>query len=93
MQAGEQVGYFGRLHGLSRRKATSRAVRCWRSSTSATAGATAARSCPVARSSACRLATALVHAPEVIVLDEPFSGQLRGRRLRHHQRQREHTPC
>lgn len=74
MPAGEQVAHFGRLHGMSRRDATSRARALleelglgdrWGDRTDKLSGGMQQR---------LQLAASLVHDPEVIVLDEPFSG-------------------
>src|SRR5665811_1922069 len=74
MPAGDQVAYFGRLHGLSRREATSRAHALleelgledrWSDRTDKLSGGMQQR---------LQLATSLVHDPVVIVLDEPFNG-------------------
>jgi len=74
MAAGPQVVHFGRLHGLSRAEATNRARDLlveldlgerWDERTDRLSGGMQQR---------LQLATALVHAPEVVVLDEPFAG-------------------
>lgn len=74
MRAGEQVVYFGRLHGLSRTDAERRAKTLleelglldrWSERTDKLSGGLQQR---------LQLAAALVHDPEVIVLDEPFAG-------------------
>ena len=74
MPVGDQVIHFGRLHGLSRRDATRRARALleeleladrWSDRTDKLSGGMQQR---------LQLATSLVHEPQVIVLDEPFSG-------------------
>ncbi len=74
MPAGEQVVHFARLHGLSRQVATERARALleelglgdrWADRTDKLSGGMQQR---------LQLATALVHDPQVVVLDEPFSG-------------------
>jgi ABC-2 type transport system ATP-binding protein len=74
MRAGEQVVYFARLHGFSRHDADTqaRAVLAelgledgWNDRTDHLSGGLQQR---------LQLATALVHDPEVVVLDEPFAG-------------------
>ncbi len=74
MPAGEQVVHFARLHGLSRREASQRArdllgrlglADRWRDRTDRLSGGMQQQ---------LQLATALVHGPTVLVLDEPFSG-------------------
>jgi ABC-2 type transport system ATP-binding protein len=74
MAAGPQVVHFGRLHGLSRAEATRRARDLleelelgerWDERTDRLSGGLQQR---------LQLAAALVHAPGVIVLDEPFAG-------------------
>ena len=74
MPVGDQVIYFGRLHGLGRREATTRArglldelglADRWDDRTEKLSGGMQQR---------LQMATALVHDPDVIVLDEPFNG-------------------
>jgi ABC-2 type transport system ATP-binding protein len=74
MPAGEQVVHFARLHGLSRPRATAAARGLldelglgdrWGERTDKLSGGMQQR---------LQLATALVHDPEVVVLDEPFNG-------------------
>jgi ABC-2 type transport system ATP-binding protein len=74
MPAGEQLVYFGRLHGCTRPDAT-RSARAlfdelgladrWADRTDKLSGGMQQR---------LQLATSLVHDPDVIVLDEPFAG-------------------
>jgi len=74
MPVGDQAEYFGRLHGLSRGAAASKARALleelglqdrWGERTDKLSGGMQQR---------LQLATALIHDPDVIVLDEPFSG-------------------
>lgn len=74
MPAGEQVIHFARLHGMSHRAAEEAARELldelgigarWADRTDKLSGGMQQR---------LQLATALVHDPDVIVLDEPFSG-------------------
>ena len=74
MPAGEQAVYFGRLHGLSRPDAERRAKALLEELGLLTGGASGRTSCPGGLQQRLQLAAALVHDPEVIVLDEPFAG-------------------
>ena len=74
MPVGDQAVYFGRLHGLSRNTAVSKARVLleelglqdrWDERTDKLSGGMQQR---------LQLATALIHDPDVIVLDEPFNG-------------------
>jgi ABC-2 type transport system ATP-binding protein len=74
MKVLEQLEYFGRLHGLSQRAARDAATH-W----TETLGVAERRDDPVDKLSLgnqqrVQLAAALVHDPEVLILDEPFSG-------------------
>jgi ABC-2 type transport system ATP-binding protein len=74
MAAGDQMVYVARLHGLSKRDAVDRARRLldelgladrWDERTERLSGGMQQR---------LQLGTALVHDPDLVVLDEPFSG-------------------
>ncbi|MCL3860963.1 ABC transporter ATP-binding protein [Actinotalea sp. K2] len=74
MKVGEQLVYLARLHGMSAAEATT-AVDLWTDRL----GVGARRGDPVEKLSLgnqqrVQLAAALVHDPDVLVLDEPFSG-------------------
>ena len=74
MRVGEQLAYFARLHGLDA-KAAARASDEW----AERLGVGARRKDPVEKLSLgnqqrVQLAAALVSRPEVLILDEPFSG-------------------
>jgi ABC-2 type transport system ATP-binding protein len=74
MKVQEQLEYFGRLHGLTQQAARDAAAH-W----TQTLGVDERRNDPVDKLSLgnqqrVQLAAALVHDPEVLILDEPFSG-------------------
>jgi ABC-2 type transport system ATP-binding protein len=74
MPVGEQVAYFGRLHGLDARAARTAATQ-WldRLGLADRAGAKV-EELSHGNQQRAQLAAALVHTPELLVLDEPFAG-------------------
>ena len=79
MPVGEQVAYFGRLHGLTPRDARAAATD-WleRLGLGDRAGAKV-EELSHGNQQRAQLAAALVHTPELLVLDEPFAGLDRSR--------------
>jgi ABC-2 type transport system ATP-binding protein len=74
MPVGEQVAYFGRLHGLSP-DAAGRAARSWLERLDLTDRAGAKlEELSHGNQQRAQLAVALVHEPDLLVLDEPFAG-------------------
>ncbi|MCC5574088.1 ATP-binding cassette domain-containing protein [Microtetraspora sp. AC03309] len=74
MRVAEQIDYFGRLHGLSpaaSRKATAELVERLGLTERAK---DAVESLSLGNQQRVQLAVALVHDPDVLILDEPFSG-------------------
>ncbi|GIH70538.1 ABC transporter ATP-binding protein [Sphaerimonospora thailandensis] len=74
MKVAEQIGYFGRLHGLSpvgARKAADELIE--RLGLTERVG-DAVEALSLGNQQRVQLAVALVHDPDVLVLDEPFSG-------------------
>ncbi len=74
MSLGEQVEYFGRLHGLSAHDARS-ATQLWLARLGLEARADAkVESLSHGNQQRAQLAVALVHDPELLILDEPLAG-------------------
>jgi ABC-2 type transport system ATP-binding protein len=70
----EQLAYFGRLHGLSTIDAAAAARRWSERLGLASYGDSTVESLSLGNQQRVQLAAALVHDPELLVLDEPFSG-------------------
>jgi ABC-2 type transport system ATP-binding protein len=74
MRVGEQLEYFGRLHGLGQRAAR-QAAESWMAALGvATRRGDAVDKLSLGNQQRVQLAAALVHRPDVLILDEPFSG-------------------
>jgi ABC-2 type transport system ATP-binding protein len=74
MRVGEQLEYFARLHGLDRASAR-RAAELWAERLGLSERrADAVEKLSLGNQQRVQLAVAMVHDPEVLILDEPFSG-------------------
>ena len=74
MRVRDQLVYFGRLHGLSAKEAASRGEHWLERLGVAERAKDRAESLSLGNQQRVQLAAALVHDPELLVLDEPFSG-------------------
>jgi ABC-2 type transport system ATP-binding protein len=74
MRVHEQLVYFARLHGLSKRTAAARATEAVETLGVADRAGDRLEALSLGNQQRVQLAAALVHRPEVLVLDEPFSG-------------------
>ncbi len=82
----EQLVYLGRLYGLTAAEARSSDARVdWSGSVSPTSATARSRRLSQVNQQRVQLAAALVHAPELLVLDEPFAASTLWRR-RHQRR-------
>jgi ABC-2 type transport system ATP-binding protein len=74
MRVRDQLEYFARLHGLSTKDAGDSADYCIERLGVAERATDRVEQLSLGNQQRVQLAAALVHAPEVLVLDEPFSG-------------------
>ena len=74
MPVGEQIAYFGRLHGLDASAARAAAARWLERLGLAGRAAAKVEELSHGNQQRAQLAAALVHEPELLVLDEPFAG-------------------
>jgi ABC-2 type transport system ATP-binding protein len=74
MQVGEQIAYFGRLHGLDAAAARAAAAGWLERLGIADRAGAKVEELSHGNQQRAQLAAALVHEPELLVLDEPFAG-------------------
>ena len=74
MKVAEQITYFGRLHGMTVRDAAASTTSLLERLDLAARSDDTVDSLSLGNQQRAQIAAALVHRPEVLVLDEPFSG-------------------
>jgi ABC-2 type transport system ATP-binding protein len=74
MPVAQQIAYFGRLHGLDAREADAATLEWLERLGLAERAAAKLEELSHGNQQRAQLAAALVHAPELLVLDEPFAG-------------------
>ena len=74
MRVGEQLSYFGRLHGLTKTEAEASAQRWTERLSLSDRTCDRLESLSLGNQQRVQLAAALVHEPDLLILDEPFSG-------------------
>ncbi len=74
MRVAEQVTYLGRLHGMTQRAAVASTAKLLERLELAPRANDTVESLSLGNQQRAQIAAALVHEPEVLILDEPFSG-------------------
>jgi len=74
MKTGEQIAYFGELHGMSRAEAKRAAAELLEQLNLTDRSGDFVQDLSLGNQQRVQLAVSLVHDPEALILDEPFSG-------------------